>query len=188
MANIGLRPSRLATGMVSSVPISPPRLNEVVAIVFQLSTSALVAALSSPLAAAAADTWMWTPFIVLLATAAFRGIPETIYEAAEVDGASPAYRFFRITLPMLMPYIITATLFRLLDSIQQFDIIYAMTQGGPGDGSRFIVLYLYETAFRNLDMGYASAVAWLFFILAALVIAALRRLLGRVLPARGGVA
>ena len=66
-------------------------------------------------AAAIADTWMWTPFIILLATAAFRGIPETIYEAAEVDGASPAYKFFRITLPMSAPVLFIALILRLID-------------------------------------------------------------------------
>ena len=83
-------------------------------------------------AAAAADTWMWTPFIILLATAAFRGIPDTIYEAAEVDGASPAYVFFRITLPMSAPVLFIALILRLIDSFKQYDLFFALTGGGPG--------------------------------------------------------
>ena len=86
-------------------------------------------------AAVIADTWMWTPFIILLATAAFRGIPETIYEAAEVDGASPAYRFFRITLPMSAPVLFIALILRLIDSFKQYDLFLALTGGGPGSST-----------------------------------------------------
>ncbi len=70
-------------------------------------------------AAAIADTWTWAPFIILFATAAFRGIPKTIYEAAEVDGASPAYKFFRITPPMSAPVLFIALILRLIDSFKQ---------------------------------------------------------------------
>ena len=79
------------------------------------------------------DIWVYTPFIMILLLAGLRSLPKQPFEAAALDGVPRSFVFFRITLPMLMPYIITATLFRLLDSIQQFDIIYAMTQGGPGD-------------------------------------------------------
>ncbi len=76
---------------------------------------------------------VYTPFIMILLLAGLRSLPKAPFEAAALDGVPRSFVFFRITLPMLMPYIITATLFRLLDTIQQFDIIYAMTQGGPGD-------------------------------------------------------
>ena len=79
------------------------------------------------------DIWVYTPFIMILLLAGLRSLPKQPFEAAALDGVPRCFVFFRITLPMLMPYIITASLFRLLDSIQQFDIIYAMTQGGPGD-------------------------------------------------------
>ena len=79
------------------------------------------------------DVWVYTPFIMILLLAGLRSLPKQPFEAAALDGVPRVFVFFRITLPMLMPYIITASLFRLLDSIQQFDIIYSMTQGGPGD-------------------------------------------------------
>ena len=79
------------------------------------------------------DVWVYTPFIMILLLAGLRSLPKQPFEAAALDGVPRSFVFFRITLPMLMPYIITASLFRLLDSIQQFDIIYSMTQGGPGD-------------------------------------------------------
>ena len=79
------------------------------------------------------DMWVYTPFITILLLAGLRGLPRQPFEAAELDGVPASFVFFRIMLPMLFPYILTAALFRMLDSIQQFDIIYAMTQGGPGD-------------------------------------------------------
>ena len=79
------------------------------------------------------DVWVYTPFIMILLLAGLRSLPPQPFEAAALDGVPRRFVFFRITLPMLTPYMITATLFRLLDSIQQFDIIYSMTQGGPGN-------------------------------------------------------
>ena len=79
---------------------------------------------------------MWTPFVILLATAAFRGIPKDINEAAEIDGASPAFRFFRITLPMSAPILFIAFLLRLIDAFKQYDLFFAMTGGGPGSEHR----------------------------------------------------
>lgn len=110
-------------------------------------------------AAAAADTWMWTPFIVLLATAAFRGIPETIYEAAEVDGASPAYTFFRITLPMSAPVLFIALILRLIDSFKQYDLFFALTGGGPGSSTETVSFAVAKTAFSYFYTGEASALA-----------------------------
>jgi len=77
------------------------------------------------------DVWVYTPFIMILLLAGLRSLPKQPFEAAALDGVPRRFVFTRITLPMLMPYIVTAALFRLLDSIQQFDIIYPMTQGGP---------------------------------------------------------
>lgn len=110
-------------------------------------------------AAAAADTWMWTPFIILLATAAFRGIPDTINEAAEVDGASPAYRFFRITLPMSAPVLFIALILRLIDSFKQYDLFFALTGGGPGSSTETVSFAVAKTAFSYFYTGEASALA-----------------------------
>ena len=116
-------------------------------------------------AAAAADTWMWTPFIVLLATAAFRGIPETIYEAAEVDGASPAYRFFRITLPMSAPVLFIALILRLIDSFKQYDLFVALTGGGPGSSTETVSFAVAKTAFSYFYTGEASALAVILLVI-----------------------
>ena len=78
------------------------------------------------------DIWVYTPFIMILLLAGLRSLPKQPFEAAALDGVPRSFVFFRITLPMLTPYIITAALFRLLDTIQQFDIIYADDAGRPG--------------------------------------------------------
>ncbi|MGC4025489.1 MAG: sugar ABC transporter permease [Mesorhizobium sp.] len=116
-------------------------------------------------AAAAADTWMWTPFIILLATAAFRGIPETIYEAAEVDGASPAYKFFRITLPMSAPVLFIALILRLIDSFKQYDLFVALTGGGPGSSTETVSFSVAKTAFSYFYTGEASALAVILLVI-----------------------
>ena len=116
-------------------------------------------------AAAAADTWMWTPFIILLATAAFRGIPETIYEAAGVDGASPAYRFFRITLPMSAPVLFIALILRLIDSFKQYDLFVALTGGGPGSSTETVSYAVAKTAFSYFYTGEASALAGILLVI-----------------------
>ena len=79
------------------------------------------------------DVWVYTPFIMILLLAGLRSLPQQPFEAAALDGVPRRFVFFRITLPMLLPSLMTAALFRLLDAIQQFDIIYPMTQGGPGN-------------------------------------------------------
>ncbi|MEQ1943439.1 sugar ABC transporter permease [Mesorhizobium sp. VNQ89] len=116
-------------------------------------------------AAAAADTWMWTPFIILLATAAFRGIPETIHEAAEVDGASPAYKFFRITLPMAAPVLFIALILRLIDSFKQYDLFVALTGGGPGTATETVSFAVAKTAFSYFYTGEASALAVILLVI-----------------------
>lgn len=104
------------------------------------------------------DVWVYTPFIAILLLAGLRGLPRQPFEAAELDGVPGTFVFFRILLPMLLPYILTASLFRMLDSIQQFDIIYAMTQGGPGDTLLVFQVQAYLQAFTFTDIGRASAI------------------------------
>lgn len=110
------------------------------------------------------DIWVYTPFIMILLLAGLRSLPQQPFEAASLDGVPSSFVFFRITLPMLLPYIITAVLFRLLDSIQQFDIIYAMTQGGPGDKLMVFQVQSYLMFFQNTNVGKSAAmlmVLWL---------------------------
>jgi multiple sugar transport system permease protein len=103
------------------------------------------------------DIWVYTPFIMILLLAGLRSLPKAPFEAAALDGVPRSFVFFRITLPMLMPYIITATLFRLLDSIQQFDIIYSMTQGGPGDKLLVFQVQAYLDYFQSTNIARSSA-------------------------------
>ena len=103
------------------------------------------------------DVWVYTPFITILLLAGLRALPTQPFEAAELDGVPASFVFFRITLPMLLPYIITATLFRMLDAIQQFDIIYAMTQGGPGDRLMVFQVQAYLDFFQNTNVGRSAA-------------------------------
>jgi multiple sugar transport system permease protein len=103
------------------------------------------------------DTWVYTPFITILLLAGLRALPRQPFEAAELDGVPFTFVFFRITLPMLMPYILTASLFRMLDSIQQFDIIYSMTQGGPGDTLTVFQVQAYLEAFSFSNIGRSAA-------------------------------
>ncbi len=110
------------------------------------------------------DTWVYTPFITVLLLAGLRALPRAPFEAAALDGVPASFVFFRITLPMLMPYILTATMFRMLDSLQQFDIIYSMTQGGPGDSLTVFQVQAYLQAFSFSNIGRSAAlvmVLWL---------------------------
>ena len=104
------------------------------------------------------DVWVYTPFMMILLLAGLRSLPKQPFEAAALDGVPRSFVFFRITLPMLMPYIITATLFRLLDSIQQFDIIYSMTQGGPGDTLLVFQVRAYLEFFQYTNVGKSAAI------------------------------
>ena len=103
------------------------------------------------------DIWVYTPFMMILLLAGLRSLPTQPFEAAKLDGVPAHFVFFRITLPMLMPYIVTATLFRLLDSIQQFDIVYAMTQGGPGDSLLLFQVSAYLDFFQYTNVGRSAA-------------------------------
>lgn len=112
-----------------------------------------------------ADAWMWTPFVILLATAAFRGIPADINEAAEIDGASPFFRFTRVTLPMSAPILLIALLLRLIDAFKQSDLFFAMTGGGPGSSTETAAFQLGKIAFSHFYTGYASAFAVILLVI-----------------------
>lgn len=112
-----------------------------------------------------ADAWMWTPFVILLATAAFRGIPVNIREAADIDGASAAFRFFRITLPLSAPILFIALLLRLIDAFKQYDLFFALTGGGPGNETMTVSFVLGKIAFNYFYTGQASALAVIMLII-----------------------
>ncbi len=103
------------------------------------------------------DVWVYTPFIMILLLAGLRSLPQQPFEAAALDGVPRLFVFWRITLPMLTPYLLTATLFRVIESIQQFDIIYAMTQGGPGDRLTVFQVEAYLNFFQSTNVGRSAA-------------------------------
>lgn len=115
------------------------------------------------------DVWVYTPFIMILLLAGLRSLPRQPFEAAELDGVPASFVFFRITLPMLMPYILTASLFRMLDSLQQFDIVYAMTQGGPGNATLVFQVQAYLDFFKNFNVGRSAAMLLILWLIAHLL-------------------
>lgn len=116
-------------------------------------------------ALAIVDTWQWTPLIMLIVLAGLATLSLEQFEAARIDGASRFQTLLYITLPQLRPVIIVAIVFRLIDSLKTFDVIFVMTGGGPGESSQTLNLYLYNQAFTYFDMGYASALVVIFFSL-----------------------
>jgi multiple sugar transport system permease protein len=109
------------------------------------------------------DTWQWTPLIMLIVLAGLAALPRDPYESAMIDGASKLQMLRYITLPLVRPAIVTAVLFRLIDSLKTFDVIFVMTQGGPGGASETINLYLFNVAFSYFHMGQASSMVVVFF-------------------------
>jgi multiple sugar transport system permease protein len=129
-------------------------------------------------ALALVDVWQWTPLIMLIALAGLASLPREPYEAAHLDGASALQAFWHITLPLLRPTLVVAVLFRSIDALKTFDIIFVMTQGGPANASETINLLLFNQAFSYFNMGYASSMAVALFAVvlgASLVLAKLRR-------------
>lgn len=122
------------------------------------------------------DIWQWTPLVMIIVIAGLSMLPTEVYEAAAIDGASAWQIFWRITLPMLRPYIIIAVLFRSIDSLKTFDIIFATTQGGPGHASETLNIYSYTTAFTYFQLGYASSILVVFFAIILAVSLVLIRL------------
>lgn len=104
-----------------------------------------------------ADVWKTTPFMTIILLAGLQTIPHQLYEAGEIDGAGPWKSFWTITLPLLMPSVILAVIFRTLQSFGIFDLIYVMTGGGPGGATETVAIYTYNTFLRYLDFGYGAA-------------------------------
>lgn len=111
------------------------------------------------------DVWHWTPLVMLIVLAGMMSLPADIFEAARIDGAGPWQLFRRITLPLIRPTVVAATMLRLIDSLKTFDQIYVTTQGGPGVASQTLPLYVFEQAFRYLNLGYASALLLVLFLI-----------------------
>ena len=110
------------------------------------------------------DTWMWTPYVMLICLAGLRSIPEYLYEAAEVDRASKWRQFWSITLPMALPFIMLAVLFRGIENFKMFDMVNLLTGGGPGSTTEVASITLKREAFEKWRTGYSSAFAIILFV------------------------
>lgn len=110
------------------------------------------------------DTWMWTPFVMLICLAGLRSIPDYIYEAAECDRASKWRQFWTITLPMALPFLMLAVLFRGIENFKMFDLVVQLTGGGPGNTTTLTSVDLKREAFERWRTGYASAYAVILFV------------------------
>jgi ABC-type sugar transport system permease subunit len=113
--------------------------------------------------------WKSSSFMALILLAGLQMIPKSLYEAAEVDGASRWQQFWQVTLPMLMPSIIVALIFRTITALQTFDIPYTMTKGGPGNSTETLAMLIHKTTIEYLDVGYGSTLAVCMFVLSLLV-------------------
>jgi multiple sugar transport system permease protein len=118
----------------------------------------------APWAIIIVDTWMWTPYVMLICLAGLRSIPDYIYEAAEVDRASKWRQFWSITLPMVLPFIMLAILFRGIENFKMFDMVNLLTSGGPGSTTEVASITLKREAFEKWRTGYSSAFAIILFV------------------------
>jgi len=118
----------------------------------------------APWAIVIVDTWMWTPFVMLICLAGLRSIPDYIYEAAEIDRASKWRQFFTITIPMVLPFLMLAVLFRGIENFKMFDLVVQLTGGGPGSTTELTSINLKREAFEKWRTGYASAYAIILFV------------------------
>lgn len=112
----------------------------------------------------AADVWKTSSFAALIILAGLQTIPDEIYDAAKIDGASTWQRFIRITLPLLKPALLIALLFRTMDAFRVFDLVFVMTQGGPADSTNVLQFYGYKKIFAEGLMGYGSTISVLVFL------------------------
>lgn len=138
------------------------------------------------LALIVADVWKTTPFISILLLAGLQSIPGDLYEAHALEGATPWQSFYRITLPLLMPQIIIAMLFRFAQAFGIFDLMAVMTGGGPGGSTEVVSLYIYATAMRYLDFGYSAAMVVVTFLLLIIAVLICAYLISRYRARTGG--
>jgi ABC-type sugar transport system permease subunit len=123
--------------------------------------------------------WKTSSFMALILLAGLQMIPKSLYEAAEVDGASKSQQFWQITIPMLMPSIIVALIFRTITALQTFDIPYTMTKGGPGNSTETLAMLIHKTTIDYLDVGYGSTLAVFMFVLSLFITGFYLKRIGR---------
>jgi multiple sugar transport system permease protein len=115
------------------------------------------------------DTWQWTPFIMLIALAGLTAVPKYLYEAAAIDRASEWFRFRNITLPLVWPLLLIAVMFRAIEAFRLFDLVYILTNGGPGVSTETLSFHVYKVAFLGFNTGLASAYGILMVVVVILL-------------------
>jgi trehalose/maltose transport system permease protein len=136
---------------------------------FGAETSHYLAPLADPrwalIAIMAAEIWKTAPFAGLILLAGLQTIPDELYEAANIDGATAWQKFRHVTLPLIQPALLLALLFRTIDALRVFDLVFVMTQGGPADATNVIQFYGYKKTFAEGMVGYGSAIAVIIFLI-----------------------
>lgn len=127
----------------------------------------------------AVDVWAWTPFIALMVMAARRAMEPSVFEAASLDGASRWQVFRRVTLPLLTPILVIALLFRIQDSLREFDKVYILTSGGPGQATMTSDLFIYRLSFKEFDLSYGATTGLVTFAFVFLLSIILYRIVER---------
>jgi len=141
--------------------------NDILDRLFGFNTPWLIQFWPARIAVIWTNVWKSTPFLGIVFLAALQAVPQDIYEAGRVDGAGRIRSFFSITLPLIMPQIVTIGLFMLVWQLASFDLIFAMTGGGPGYATQVLAYSIYQVAFAGLNYGYASAISMILFIVVA---------------------
>lgn len=112
----------------------------------------------------AVEVWQWTPFVILLMLAGLQTLPAEVYEAADLENASAWQQFWGITFPMLLPISAAVVFIRLIESYKIMDTVFVMTGGGPGISTETLTLFAYQEGFKKFNLGYTSALSFLFLI------------------------
>lgn len=128
----------------------------------------------------AVEIWQWTPFVILMMLAGLQTLPEDVYEAAELENASAWQQFWGITFPMMLPISAAVVFIRLIESYKIMDTVFVMTGGGPGVDTETLTLFAYQEGFKKFNLGYTSALSFLFLIAITIIgvtyLALLRRI------------
>lgn len=115
------------------------------------------------------EVWQWTPFVILMMLAGLQTLPDDVYEAAALENASPWRQFWDITFPMMLPISVAVVFIRLIESYKIIDTVFVLTGGGPGISTETLTLFAYQEGFKKFNLGYTSALSFLFLIVITLI-------------------
>ncbi|WP_457578279.1 carbohydrate ABC transporter permease [Ensifer adhaerens] len=117
----------------------------------------------------AVEVWQWTPFVILMLLAGLQTLPDDVYEAAALENATPWQQFRDITFPMLLPISVAVVFIRLIETYKIIDTVFVMTGGGPGISTETLTLFAYQEGFKKFNLGYTSALSFLFLIVITVI-------------------